>query len=73
MVFSDPAVLEASLCVTESRRSLLYQGKIDYASVGRHKQNAIQIISARLNDPTLSTIDSTMNAVMTLAYSEVCQ
>jgi len=66
-------MLEASLCVAETHRCLLGQGVIDYGTVSLHKRNAIQIIGERLNDPRLSITDGTLNAVMSLAYSEVNQ
>jgi hypothetical protein len=63
-------MLEASLCVAETHRSL-QSGKIDYTTVGLYKRNAMQIIGERLNDPRLSITDGTLHAVLTLAYSEV--
>lgn len=72
LVFSDSAVLEASLCVAETQRCLVQRGTVDYVSVGRYKRNAIKMIGERLNDATLRITEGTLNAVLALAYSEVC-
>lgn len=72
LVFSDSAVLEASLCVAETQRCLVQRGAVDYANVGRYKRNAIKMIGERLNDPALRISEGTLNAVLALAYSEVC-
>ena len=71
LVFSDQAMLEASLCLAETHRQLLGRGEVDRTVVSLHKQNAMNIIRQRLSDPTLRITDGTMNAVMSLAYSEV--
>jgi hypothetical protein len=73
LVFSEPAMLEASLYLAANHYSLRTAKCCNMPLANSHKGQAIHIINERLDDLSVGLSDGVMNAVFALAFGDVCE
>jgi hypothetical protein len=67
---TDTALLHATLVISALHVTLL-RGKEFSVDAFRHQREAVKVLNDRLNDPILSSMDSTVLAISCLALIEV--